>query len=490
MLRNDERASVAPWFLLASGAVALLFVAMMLWVASCEWFYADDFTFLNRALSGPRSWWDILLPIEVRWWWSYRPLSIELFYGMGVRWFGLSAFPFLAANVANFLLASLLLGRIARQIGFSRQGAVFCALLLLTMHSSNVEIFWVSVFQHTSARVFVLLSVTTYLEALRSGRIVWNGVSLASMLLGLLCNELTVLLPASLLLLGTAFGCAEGEAIRPTSLVGRAVCAVRMAAPQIVMAIAFAVFRWMIIAEPTLKKPFEYYMGFGWHIALNIAGYLWLLVHENLLKAMCTGIFLCAAWWVSLQQRGSQVLSDLALRALTFFAWLCVTMVPFVGFLYAHSRLAMSLEAPAVLLMGAHFEAIRSSVGTGRGRLVDLVVLFVVVMWFPYGTLIDRARGPLGEAPRGIAEALANYTTKRGECVLLRLQDAEKWGADDRFTLRFQTGGLLSALHPGQAQPLWIGEPPPGRNAQCIEIFLERIDGPRRRFLVRHSRRL
>ncbi len=476
-VRDGDRTMCPRWFLIAGVAISLLVVALQIWVASHEWFFGDDFIFLARAQRDPRGWWEIFFPFESRWWWSYRPLSIEVFFWLGTRLFGVSPFPLLVVNVAAHALAALLVARIACQLGFDRCSSLFCGLVLLIMYPSSVEMFWASVFQHLGVRVFFLISVTAFLETLGGGRRRWIAVWCLATVLALMCNELGVLIPGVLVLLALARGSGVG--------LDRAWRAITMAAPSLAIVSVFAVFRWWVIPPPAMKMPFQYVMAYGPHVYLNAIGYAWLLAHESLWLATAA-VALIAAVWVSAWKR-SAVLGELARNTALCVAWLVIVMVPFLGFLYAHTRVAMSLEAPAALLLGAHFHAARRLVSARRLSAVDAVALGLVCAALPLAILVDRGRAPQGAVNRDIAQVLSTRTLERGGCVHLRPEESQRWSGDDRFTLNFLTGGLLNALHPRQRHEIFIEGGPKALagDRACVEIYIGLEPGPRRLFSAR-----
>ena len=100
------------------------------WVATREWFSRDDFAFL-AYVQQPEifGWRRAFLPLEERFWTFYRPLSMETYFWVNHRLFGLEASGFFAVSLGLHFATGLLVFRVARQLGFDPRVAAATGLL-------------------------------------------------------------------------------------------------------------------------------------------------------------------------------------------------------------------------------------------------------------------------------------------------------------------------------------------------------------------------
>lgn len=463
-----QETQASPTFLIAAAAVAAVVIGLLLWVAAHEWFFGDDFLFLAQA-QRPRSlsdWWHVFAPFRPRLWWSYRPLTIEVYFSLCTRLFGLQPFGFLAVNIAVHAAAALMVMRIAKQLGIGVRAAVFAGVLALSMYPSSREIFWASTFQHVAVRFLLLVCVSSFVEYLRLGDWRWQAASLAALLLALLGNELAVTFPAPLLLFAVALGSGP---LRP-----RIYGAMRSAAPQILLVAVYAVFRWFLFAKPTMAPSFMYISRFGPHMAVNLVAYMGLLVHQSASHAAVALAVILAAWGALWGRGNREVAAALAGHCLLYLAWMLSAVLPFVGMFHPHQRVGMILEIPACLLLAAHVDALQRLLVPRRLPILEWAVIGVLVAAVPFATLRERARSPSGQINRAFADGLKSRPPlgKFG-CVVLRLAGDQEWRWGDRFAVNFRMNGILNALHPGLTQQLFIDREPLQRK-ECLEMILRR----------------
>jgi hypothetical protein len=465
---GDEE--VSRFFRGAAFALAGVLVAAYLWVAAREWFFGDDLVFLARAQarSSAADWLHVFAPLSPRGWWSYRPLTIDVYYKLLTAAFGLTPFAFLAVNVLTHAATALLLARLAGHLGFGRHAATLAALLALAAYPTSRELFWAAAFQHVGTRFFYLACIVAFLEFQRSGRRRWQLVSCGAAVCGLLGNEVAVTLPLSLWVTSMARSDARWGK--------RATSAARSMLPQGLIVALFAVFRWGILATPKLDAPFMYVSSFGAHILRNAVGYAWLMAHENAAHAgLIAGI--AAFSWSRVLRVAPALASQLGERVLFFAGWGAALVVPFLGLAEAHPRLALIVELPFCLLVAAHIDALRRTYDSDRLRGFERFVLAVVVAAIPLATVRERGLQPIGQINREFAAALATRPPMgRFACVVLRLDPSQEWRWTDRFDVEFRMTGILDALHPGLVQQLFIGRDPLARR-RCLEMRLRRTDG-------------
>lgn len=467
----DKRPEASRAFLAAAALLGLAIVAGLLWVASHEWFFADDFVFLHRAQL-PQSlgdWLQTFVPTRPRRWWSYRPLTIEVYYALLTRAVGLVPFPYLAVNVAAHCLAALVLGRIARQLGYGIHAAVACVLLALAAYASANEIFWAATFQHVGARLFYLITISTFLEWQRSGTRRWLIASCLVMLLTLTSNEIGVTLPGPLLLLALALG--DGSAARRLS------SAVRSVAPHLGIMASFVWFRWFYMPPAMIKPSFAYIATVGPHIITNVGSYLAMFAHYGIAHGAALAALIALTWRAVRRSGHREVGRQLASRSGICLGWALLVMLPFLGWIQAQPRIGMSLEAPLCLLVAAHFDAISRLVPARRMRVFEVALLVFIALSIPLRTLRDRARWPRGGVNRDLAAILSTRPPLgRLGCVILRRQDEPQWTWSDRFEAKFRTNGILAALQPRTVPRLYIGVEPKLQRP-CIELEIRRRPG-------------
>jgi hypothetical protein len=122
--------------------VGLGLAATFLWLASAEWFFAEDFLFLKMA-QDPRGWWEVFLPLQGRAWWSYRPLTIEVYFSALFAVAGYESLAYLATSIAVHFASAFLVYRLATDLEVDRRVALVVSLLSVAMYPSlNGELFW------------------------------------------------------------------------------------------------------------------------------------------------------------------------------------------------------------------------------------------------------------------------------------------------------------------------------------------------------------
>ncbi len=228
-------------------------------------FRADDWINLERAAtiwtaSGAEAVWTTLNPFGL-----YRPL-VDLWHGLWLRVFGLQAPPMMALLILNLLGQSLLLARLVRARGGSRETAALAAAALWAQPNAySWSTLWVS--NATGALLVTAALLTAVLHARATDRLSrgegagWTlaGMS-AAFVLGALCKEDIVLLPAFLSVLEFA------RAPRVSSASRRA--SVSTTAALFALAAAYAAFRLVILPTPQ-EGTDRYHLRLGPHVLAN-----------------------------------------------------------------------------------------------------------------------------------------------------------------------------------------------------------------------------
>jgi hypothetical protein len=471
MTIDRSQDSTSRTFLFACAVIGAAIIAIYVSVASREWFFGDDFIFLRLA-QRERDWWQVLFPLVKRSWWSYRPITVDLYFTGFFAAVGLRPLPYLLASLAVHFATGALVYRLAAQLGFDRRVALASGLLSVSMYPSAQEVFWASAFQHVGARFFYLLAVSLFLDFTRRRRVRYQLGSCAAMLATLLCNELGVTL-AGILVLLTLADSRGGLRVR----VRRTLLD---PAPQIAMLAVYVPFRWVWMGPADLPMPDLYLPVFGRHILKNGVGYLYILVHEHPAYLVAVLALIASAW--AAVRRSRVDARQLGTRTILLCAWLLAVMVPFVGTFFAHPpRWAMIMEAPFCLLIGAHLDVLWSRWGARHPRVFETALLSLVLVALPAATLQERASEPKGTINRDLVAILEEHYPKLpvGGCVLLTVQPGDKWTPDELWEAHYLTWGLLGAIDPDRRLRLEIpnlATQNGGASGKCATIEL--LPGP------------
>ena len=382
-------------FIACTVVVASALVVCCALVVTRQWFVGDDFAFLGDARS-PRSWrsWArVFLPIGPRSWWSYRPLTIEVFWATGWQLFGHQAAGYLAVSVLAHLLTGALVYRLARQLGFDSRIALVTGLLSVSRYPSLNEGFWISVAQYTIAVFLCTLTAVLFLSYARTARIAHQYAACLTFSLALLSNEFSVTLCGMILLLS----------LYPNDFrIDRAV--LWRALPYLVLAAAYLVFRLKLIGPAAV--PGTYTARLGWH-ALPNAGWLPVYVFGQ------EAVRLWAVLGVVLALLALAAIAGAQRRAaFTWFwragvvcvAWFVLTLVPYAILLSRHPRFAIPLEVPVCLLIGACGHAF--GVACRRPAIAGWILLVLCVASVPYEALARNFRHPAGRPTRQFVEVI------------------------------------------------------------------------------------
>lgn len=431
-------------FVAACAALGLLVLALCVRLAYQEDFFGDDFVFLRRAQL-PRDWLEVFVSFRPRGWWSYRPLSIEVFFSTLHAVAGLHSFPYLLVSVLTHFAAGALVYRIAVQLGIDRRVALVAGLLKVSMYPTlNGELFWVSAFQTVLGSFFYLVTTTLFIDYLTKGRRRHQVAASVTMILALLSNELAMTLPGPLVLLALFFG-TGGPVVRLRA-------ALRACAPMLVILGVYLPFRYVLIFKSFMPTPALNVPHFGWQIVSNVPVFLRILAKRSgglqvLQLAIVAAGWLSAAWL----RRGAA--TTLAGRYLLLGGWLLCAMVPFLGTYFLHHRAAVVLEAPFCLLIASHLDPIvRAATLLRWSHAAEIAMIAFVAVAFPYRAVADQASMPRGKVNRDLLAILAREPggIPDGACIRLQTLAEDAWTPTELFELRFKTAGLLGVHYPGR----------------------------------------
>jgi hypothetical protein len=462
-------------FVCASIVVAILVSAWFVFAASRQWFVGDDLWFLAFA-QWPKSWRNwlrVFVPLGPRQWWSYRPLSIDVFFALCFRLFGREPFGYLAVSLSVHALTGLVVYRLARQLGFATTVAVLTALLSISRYPSLTEGLWISVCQYTIPVFFYALSLSLFIDYAKSSRIGLLIASCAALILTLLSNEMGATLAAVVVLTSLyldGFGFSAERLIRT----------LRRTVPHLTITAAYLLFRAAVIG-PAQVPPVYRWVG-GWHILDN---YFWALVFVFGAEraALLEGAIPVVAALVAVagsRDRGP-VFKSLGGVSVISIGWIAVAMLPYVGLPFPHVRFAMSIEVPVCLLCGACLNAFATVYAVGHRRLVESVLLVVLVLSVPYREAWARATNPKGDTAKRLVSLLRDKTASisNGTAVMVLYGSPGLSSAaeSDEFRARVFSGMALWAFYTDKQLPrfyLLDARQPMPKDLQCPPcIFLD-----------------
>jgi len=428
------------WTACALLGAALVVVYVRL--AQAEHFFGDDFLFLRRAQL-LRDWLHVLVPLGQRAWWTYRPLSIEVYFSTFYAIAGLDALPYLLATLVLHFACGALVWVIAVVLGIDRRAALVGGLLSVALYPALAgDLFWVSTFQTVCGTFFYLLALALFAGSLAGGRRSLAVASWAAMVLALLSNELAVTLPGPAVLL--AFHFAAG------GLRTRLRAALVAAAPLIAILCVYLPFRYLLIGPSVYPTPALNLPHLGWHVPWNVVVFLRMLTGQSAAVQAAVALLVVAGWAAAARAGGAAV-AALAARALVAGGWLLATMVPFVGAFFVPPRAAIVMQAPFCVLLAAHLDPLLRVARTPAARVaVEAGALGLLLLAIPYAALREQADAPRGALNATLLEILREETPPLppGACVRLLPPPDETFTAGDLYALRFRTGGLLAVAHP------------------------------------------
>lgn len=337
----------------------------------------------------------------------YRPL-VDFWHGGMLRLFGLHAPPMMAVLIGVLLLQSVLLARLVRVRGGSRETAALAAAAVWAQPNAySWTTLWVS---NVTGSLMVLASLVVLLLHARAirrlGRGEGAGLTLAAMcavmLAGALCKEEIVLLPALVVALEAARWPWRSPSERRASIAATGAL--------VALAGAYAAFRLVILPTPQTGSH-RYHLRLGGHVLRNIAFFSAHLAALPAVVLLWTrwrhpSALASYAWHSDLgRQERREVLAGLAWAGIVSLIYLPISGRPSYGYLLAPafgiayatgwfltgvSRIA---AAPEPRAMPVRLLATYAAVAT----LVCAAAL-ASVGWHRYGRLQEAMAATLREA--------------------------------------------------------------------------------------------
>jgi len=473
-------------FLFGAAVAAIFLVACSVVIAHREWFVGDDFAFLTNA-QRPHDWLDVFLPFGRRVWWSYRPLTADVFFSLGFRAFGRDALGYLLITLLVHFLRGPAVYHLARQLGFGVPVALLGALLTVSRYPGTTQGFWISSVQYSAANLLFLVSVSLFLDYARGGRLRLQLGALAGLVLTLLCNESGATLPPVLLLVSAY---ADGFRLEAAT----AARSLRRVGPHLAILAVYLVFRLRLIGPAVLGKPEDVYgIAFGWNILVNYGRYVLFVFDDNPVELAIAGLILLGLivllrWrgWAAAQWRW--LVNTNVLCA----AWILVAMLPYAGFSpeqmfqffspafgFMASRFSMHIEAPACLFFASYLEALWQREGQRHARAIEIGLVCLLVAALPYRQLWARFNSPQGAYARRfldrIAESYGDFAP--GTSFVIRYGDDGMAREDQKEKFRFLIfgGAALNAFYDDRHPQLRFessSEAAAGPCVGCIHLWL------------------
>lgn len=297
---------------------------------------ADDWVNLERGriVFSPewRTIWTTLNPFTL-----YRPL-VDVWHGSMLALFGLEPRPMLAALVGVLLLQSVLLARIVRELGGSRETAALAALAVwVQANTYSWTTLWVSNVTGSLMTLFSLLTLWLMVRAVRIGAqgrgFAWSLAAIdLALIAAALCKEEAVLLPGIAMALAASRWRHAPAAERRTWMT--------VLGSVLAVAAAYALFRTQMLPTPQAGEN-RYHLRLGAHVLRNLAFFA---VHLGALPVVALAIARATLPMAFAREareqpewRGARdaMLAGLAWAAIACTLYLPISGRPAYGYLYA-----------------------------------------------------------------------------------------------------------------------------------------------------------
>ena len=435
------------WF---AAAIAIALFAVCLLVASKQYFWGDDFAYLAKVRGGftaaPWSWLDVFLPQRPGFNWAYRPLSLETFFYLGNRAFGLQPFGYLASSLFIHFSSGVLFWFLALRLGLERPAAAFAALLSVARPPSLSDIFFISIFSYVLSTFWMLSSVLLALVALRrqerGARVVVAAVSAISTALALLASEIAIVTPGIVAAAVLCDGRLRSERIPWSRVVGHL-------APHLLVAIGWCIVRFKLVV---LASPGPWYMPtFGLHNFQN-AGLLIVYSLGSSLSCIVLTLWLFAPLGIVATQpaiRGRVGKRPLP-AAVVGLAWLLPIEAIFAPAYLPQLRFAIAVEVPVCLWIGVGASIAWSCAPRRARAMLGATALLSISATIPYDALWTNWSSPRGDHARDLL-GLAEQAPALIDTKIVLLHSGPNMASEDTaisYGYSIWNGVGFMAIHP------------------------------------------
>jgi len=370
-------------YLFGALALGLALFGVCQWVLPQEYFRRDDFIFLAEVQRPDWSWAHTFFPVDTWSYWKVRPIGVDSYFRIAWSLFGMEPFGFFQINLIVHFLMLPVAYRLARQLGLSSVIAATTALICVSRPPSIFLTFYGSGFSSISAQLVVTGMVSLYLDFVdgRAPRRRW--VSLALLVVALMCHEISIFAPGVLLVLSP---CRRGWRPFGTAVVR----ALRDAGPHIALVAGYLVVRFAWLSPLRNDGVYARHYEVA-HVLKNARIQLSLLTDERWMMgatlALLVGMTLLAL--IHARSRAHAREGPVSIAVLGAL-WLLGFLAPVSLFWQAHIRFSHHVEVPAALLVGAALQLAWMSVAARLRAPFLLVLWLAAASILPWQALAQR----------------------------------------------------------------------------------------------------
>ena len=298
---------------LAGAVTVIVAVGIVYHQAALSYFFNDDFQWLQRA----REFRAANLLDLARYDHFYRPI-IEIYFYLGQRLFGCTAWPFHAMSLAIHLINTLLLFLLASAL--SRSGFVaFLAAMFFCVQPAYVEaVAWVGAITDLLPACWYLLALWTHLRFLERGGARFYAASIAAFAACLLTHESSATLLPMMIALEATLASERRLPVARRSASDRAA----RYAPLALLLIGYLALAYVVNSRSYLIREGHY--ALGWHAVPHVLEYIVSLyvgqrtVVTYVLIGIVTGLLL---WRGTPRMRFAVLWIFMTLAPVAFFTW-------------------------------------------------------------------------------------------------------------------------------------------------------------------------
>jgi hypothetical protein len=405
---SRDRGSVA--FLGGIAAALGLLVIMMLLLAAQESFSRDDFISLAHVRKPVWSWLDTYLPLEKRWGWAYRPLGTDTYFYVCSKLFGWNPLAFFSVSLGLHFLTSILVYRVAIQLGFERRVAVVTGLLAVSRHPTLWQICYASAFYPVATVFLALLATSLFLDYARKGAMRFQAGSCLALSLALLCSEFPIGLPVLYVFLSlwasstNPAGRLDTKELIPS--VATLLRAVRRALPQFAIVALYLVVRLGVIASA--RAPASYGVNFApQHLVWRVLQQIFYLFSDWPTLFAAGLLILAITSLVMVSEERREILRWLLPVNAICVLWILGTVAPFLVLNFSHSRYSVVFEVPTALLVGSYLSALWYLYGRRHRKALEVALVVLAFAALPYRTVWERSHKLYGSHSTSLLTAVS-----------------------------------------------------------------------------------
>jgi len=333
---------------LAGAVIVIVAVGIVYHQAALSYFFNDDFQWLQRA----REFRAANLLDLARYDHFYRPI-IEIYFYLGQRLFGCTAWPFHAMSVAIHFTNTLLLFLFARAL-FRSGFVAFLTAMFFCVQPAYVEaVAWVGAITDLLPACWYLLALWTHLLFLERGGVRFYAASVAAFAACLLTHESSAtLLPMMIALEATLASERRLPALSEVEGPGPRQSASERAAryaPLALLLVGYLALAYVVNSRSYLIREGHY--ALGWHAVPHVLEYIVSLyvgqrtVVTYVLIGIVTGLLL---WRGTPRMRFAVLWIFMTLAPVAFFTWgnaSRYTYMPAAGFALLLAEMLAACES-------------------------------------------------------------------------------------------------------------------------------------------------